>query len=459
MLFLKETSKDTVTGFSYSTVYDCYHEHLFLLELQHKMSLLLSRSTAPVLVVILALALSFWTMKGEGDDGRPRLNSDSSTAEKLAVATLLALFLEVLFVVPRFVIRLGCWMGTLLVRLQRSIEGVVGGALLQLATNRLIQKAGLIKKTQIIPSKLCGGSVVMHYYERPSSITDKETGEASSSPPPTLLLCHGMGSESKNLVALMIELAKELPSEWRMIAPDVYGHGHDLDRVMDHYRRHEAFPYPAPEDLGDGVKDLLDALGITRNCYAYGASMGGCLVYHLQQRYPQLIVKSILISPALEVVVDDRFLESFRTGQKNHFCWESRADVEEFMIDLSCPQRQKNPIPRFLLEAIWQDRQTRAPPGHFRTLLDKMLRHRGEDPQRLGCAQDIDPTAQRLVLWPEDDYISNHGRGQRFFAESLKHNTVFRSIPDCGHLFHADGKTVLIHAAPMMVEYLLAQES
>ena len=291
----------------------------------------------------------------------------------------------------------------------------------------------------------------MHYYERPSS-------KPLTPETPTLLLCHGMGSESKNLVSLILALAQDLPPTWRMIAPDVYGHGHDLERVMDLHTRGQEFPYPEPEDLGDGIKDLLEALEITENCYAYGASMGGCLVYHLQQRYPQLITKSILISPAIEVVLDDAFLESFQSGRNKHFCWESREDVQTFMLDLSCPQRQKDPFPGFLLEAIWQDRQARAPPDHFRKILQKMLDHRGQDPKRLGCAKDIDPKANRLVLWPEEDYISNYSRGKAFFADSLQHKTIFKSIPDCGHLFHSDGKTVLIHAAPMMVEYLMAQD-
>jgi len=253
------------------------------------------------------------------------------------------------------------------------------------------------------------------------------------------------------LAALVLELQAKLPNNWRMIAPDMVGHGHDLQRVQE--LGIDQFPYPEPEDLGESMKALLDALEI-RKCYAYGSSMGGCLVYFLQQRYPELVEKSILISPALEVVLDDQFLEDWRMGRKNHFCWESRDDVKTFMADLSCPQRIKcNPIPPFMLEAIWQDRQARTPDGHFRKCFQKLLDCQGKDPV-LACNSDIAPNAKRLVLWPEQDYIANYERGKTFFAKSSK-NTIFRSIPDCGHLFHSDGRTVMIHAAPMMIDYLL----
>ena len=345
---------------------------------------------------------------------------------------------------------------TSLRKLQRQLEARVGSLLLQLGTKRLIRKARLIKREQLVDG------VVLHYYERPPLLVGGNAPNANNAP--CLLLCHGITSEAKNLVALILELQKEgLPDHWRLIVPDTVGHGHDLQRVqalgVDH------FPYPEAEHLGDSLKGLLDALKITQ-CHAYGASMGGCLVYFLQHKYPDLVQSSLLISPALEVVVDDQFLEDWKTGRKNHFCWESREDVQHFMQDLSCPQRvQPHPLPLFLLEALWQDRVARTQTScgrghylHFRRFFQTLIDARGHDPDWLGCRTDIDPDARRLVLWPKEDYISNHARGQHFFAKSCSRHTIFRSIPDCGHLFHADGKTVLIHAARHMVEFLLAHE-
>jgi len=356
---------------------------------------------------------------------------DAILPTKGAAALAAVLIMDFLFLLPRM------FNLQYLISVQRKLEGSIGVFLLRVGTNRRIKKAGLVHRTKLVKG------VSRHYYERPG---DKNG--------PTLLLCHGMASESKNLVALVLELQTKLPSHWRMIAPDVTGHGHDLERV--HEMGVDQFPYPEPEDLGEGVKELLDALDI-QECFAYGSSMGGCLVYFLQQRYPALVKKSVLIAPALEVVLDDQFLNDWKTGRKNHFCWESREDVQNFMWDLSCPQRiKRNPIPLFLCQAIWQDRQARSPPGHFRTCFQKLLDFRGQDPI-LACPSDIAPNAKRLVMWPENDFICNYERGKAFFSKS-SNNTIFRSIPDCGHLFHSDGKTVLIHAAPMMVEYLLEED-
>lgn len=71
-----------------------------------------------------------------------------------------------------------------------------------------------------------------------------------------------------------------------------------------------------------------------------------------------------------------------------------------------------------------------------------------------GAKKDMDPESPRLVLWPDHDYICNHDKGQEFFSESAAAgpagssgggggNAVFETIPDCGHIFHADGTFIL----------------
>ena len=84
----------------------------------------------------------------------------------------------------------------------------------------------------------------------------------------------------------------------------------------------------------------------------------------------------------------------------------------------------------------------------------RLLEARGKYPTWHGCSTDIAPDAHRLVIWPEHDYITHYDHGKAFFAQSP--NTTFHSVPDCGHLFHSHGKTIVEHTTHIMVEYLIA---
>jgi pimeloyl-ACP methyl ester carboxylesterase len=328
----------------------------------------------------------------------------------------------------------------------RQLEGLIGGLLLPYVSEKLLRKAEMIKRDIVLPSGL-----TMHYYERlprqQSETSNTTTG--SGQEPPTLILCHGLTSEAKMSTKLVDLLSQQLP-EWRMILPDMIGHGHDLERA-----RSDSFEYPTLPMLVQSTRGLLEALHITK-CCAYGISQGGSLVYFLQQKHPQLVEKAILISPALEAVMDAQFLHEFIWQKKNHICVESREDVQELFHNLSCPQRKvKDPVPAFLLEAVWQARKAREPPRHFRTFLNTLMEQGGKDPDWLGCSSDIFPTAHRLVIWPENDFICNHDKGKAFFSNSPA--TTFHSFPDCGHLFHSNGKTIMEMAAPFIIEYLLCR--
>lgn len=318
----------------------------------------------------------------------------------------------------------------------RQVEGLLGGLLLPYMSEKLLRKAEMVKREIILPS-----GITMHYYER----LPRRPPSDNHTEPPTLLLCHGLTSEAKNSPLLVDLLSHEL-SEWRMILPDMIGHGHDLERAKS-----DSFEYPTLAMLVQSTRELLEALQVTQ-CCAFGISQGGALVYFLQQQHPQLVEKAILVSPALEAVVDDQFLHEFVWRKKNHICVESRDDIQELFRNLSCPHRHvQDPVPLFLLEAVWQARKAREPPGHFRTFLNTLMDQGGKDPW--GCSTDIFPTAQRLVIWPEQDFICNHDKGKAFFAHSPA--TTFHSFPDCGHLFHSNGKTILEMAAPFLIEYLL----
>jgi hypothetical protein len=124
---------------------------------------------------------------------------------------------------------------------------------------------------------------------------------------------------------------------------------------------------------------------------------------------------------------------------------------------MSVPHRKKqNPIPKFFLEGIVRERQKQAPPDHFTEMFHALIKEKGND-ETMSCTVDVDPAAERLVMWPEHDSICNHEKGKAFFAESEK--TIFHSIPDCGHMFFSDGTHIYQYVAPLISNYFAAAES
>jgi len=333
--------------------------------------------------------------------------------------------------------------------LQRKVEAVIGGKVFKWGSKILVEEANLVQKEIEVGTK----GLTVNYYERNLQElygnASHSSSNASAPPQPTLLLCHGMTDESLSMAPMLLKVKKQIDPNWRVIIPDLIGHGKDLERANKVGVKN--FDYPTPSDLVQSMDDFLTALKI-KECYAFGISLGGALVYYLQQKRPDVIKKSVLVSPAVEAVVDEMFINDFVQGRKNHFCFESRHDVKILMRDLSCPQRKhNNPVPKFFLEAVWQDRLSREPTGHFRTYFLNLLNHRGKDPEYWGSPLDLAPELPRLVIWPQEDYIANHDKGKTFFSQSS--NTVFHSLPDSGHLFLADRRTVLEYAAPMMMDY------
>lgn len=104
---------------------------------------------------------------------------------------------------------------------------------------------------------------------------------------------------------------------------------------------------------------------------------------------------------------------------------------------------------------------------------------------------DVDPDCPRLVFWPEEDQICSHSKGMAFFGggsseaasyttasnANTNYNTItipefsqsmatvstvfgktrFVTMRNCGHVFHADGRTiydlVAAESRPFLIDF------
>jgi len=323
--------------------------------------------------------------------------------------------------------------------IQRKIEASVGGMLFKTVKQQAMKKSKLLSKTVFLPQS----KITMNYLER-SSDEECEAGDEN----PTLLFCHGITDQAKNLCAFITSL--DIPENVRILIPDAIGHGKDLERA-----KKDSINYQQPTsiDILNSTIEFLEVLGVKNSrCNVFGISMGGALAYFLRYKRPDLCQKAVLVSPALEYCIENDFIDDFQSGRKNHFCFESRQDVKILFRDLSSPNRQKqNPVPKFFLETIFRYQQKNAPPGHFRGMLETFLEQFGKS--FMSVDHDVDEDSPRLVIWPENDFICNHQKGKDFFRNSK--STTLETIQNCGHVFHSDGTLMYDVIKPLVSKYLL----
>ena len=324
--------------------------------------------------------------------------------------------------------------------LPRKLEAAVGRRLLRLGSRKLVKDAGLIHRSCI----LSDGTPVSYFEREVLGGNENGAGVVTRS---TILVCHGMADEAKSLAGFVRSL--NLDDSYRILVPDLPGHGDDRARA-----RTGAYRHLTQAELLQAMIDFLLAVKV-KECHAIGYSMGGAVVYFLQQEAPKFGIKvrrAVLLAPAIRACVDPAFIDDFVSRRKNHFCFENRNDVKELFRNLAPPNRKKkDPIPKFFLEACYREQVETSPRGHFRAMFQVFL----EDTDPLfACEKDIDPQSERLVVWPEHEFICSYERGRDFFSGSPTATTIFHSVPDCGHVFRADGTFLLDHVASLVSEYL-----
>lgn len=348
--------------------------------------------------------------------------------------------------------------------IQREIEATVGTQLLKLAVkagNRALQKSKLVQKKVYLP--LSG--IWMNYLERETS--DEDTNEDTNRP--TLLFFHGLSGRSQDYVHTI--RAMKIPSGVRILCPDQIGHGMDLERAASNP---SGFAMPTHTTMLESTIEFLETVRAGNNCNAFGISLGGGLAYYLRLKRPDIVRRTVLVSPAIRNCIDDDLLADIREGRKGFIEFRSRDDMKMAFRDLSTGQqrtnerKRKDPVPPFLLEALYRAHKSNTPTeGYHKELLQSLIagarlmdpnaeKGNDDDDESLffSAQTDVDRTSPRLVIWPEQDVICSYEKGRDYFKDSSS-ETEFRSIPDCGHCFHADGRFIMNIIHSEIQEYLL----
>ena len=326
----------------------------------------------------------------------------------------------------------------------RKVEYVIGKKMLTLVNEMAVKQAKLQEKSVFLPK----AGITMHYLERDdsevASATTTSTDDTDTNPSEmkTLLFLHGLADEGKNFAPFITSLMDpkkrkddEAPhgdddnvtkqAYARIIIPDLIGHGRDLQRYLDDVsmkaKEESQLELPTPNVLLNAMIEFLEIVLSKRcghadvattptQCNAFGYSIGGALLYYLRYKRPDLINKTCLIAPSLQFVIGDEFVKDFQNGKKNHFCFETRHDAKTLFRDLSVPHRQKqNPLPMFLMQAIYKLQVQSCPKNHFRKILTILLesRERGIAKRLLKTNTTTITTSSSSTSSAADDDVDN----------------------------------------------------
>ena len=107
-------------------------------------------------------------------------------------------------------------------------------------------------------------------------------GTATEDRRPSLLLLHGIGDSSASWLPVLPGLAEH----FRVVAPDLLGHGHS-DKPRADY---------SAAAFANGMRDLLDVLDIDR-VTVVGHSLGGGVAAQFAYQYPERVERLVLVSP------------------------------------------------------------------------------------------------------------------------------------------------------------------
>lgn len=326
---------------------------------------------------------------------------------------------------------------------QRLLEGSIGSFLIRKAEAAEVKKSGMLYK-----SFVDSNGRELSYMEKPAS---KDTPEA----PKTLILLYGLSQRMEEMAAIVNEF--KLPANYRILVPEIRGHGTDINNVLMEQKIKNA-SFPSPTDIVDALGDFLVHMKVSSRvpCYLMGYSMGGAAAYHLKVRYPELIEKVVLVAPAIEYVVNDEFLSDFKRGTKSHFGFQDRQSLKIFFRDLCPPERsKKDPVPKFLLQGIVRLREERMPLNFYHDYLTYLNTMRGTEAEFAVTSNEMPLDGKYLVLWPKEDFCCRHDKGLEFFTNNDNNTSKFVTIENSGHTFLSDGEPLLFHCMQKIKAFLL----
>jgi len=287
----------------------------------------------------------------------------------------------------------------------------------------LVRVAGISSATMTSDLQSTGDSIPMSELKYLDLHGDQVAYRDVGSGPETLLLLHGMAGSSDTWRAVLPQLAKR----YRVIAPDLLGHGQSAKPRSDY-------------SLGAfavSLRDLLDELGVAR-VTVVGQSLGGGVAMQFVYQHPDYCQRLVLISSGglgQDVGWTLRLLSApgaellmpliapppvVRAGEKLR-SWFSAANIQS-------PRGAE----MWSAYSSLSDAQTRQA---FLRTLRSVVDYRG---QAVSALNRLHLTAEMplLVIWGDEDHIIPVDHG--YALSEVRAGCRLEVLPGVGHFPHVE---------------------
>ncbi|WP_243374102.1 alpha/beta fold hydrolase [Geotalea sp. SG265] len=273
-----------------------------------------------------------------------------------------------------------------------GLSGCDKHSLFQSIMNHERESAKLTVKTETLP------------YGKITYLTNSVTG----SEPPIVML-HGFGGEKDN----WNRFSKKLTDDYRVIIPDLPGHGESVQDPALNY---------GIEEQTKRLKQFLDALGV-KKAHLVGNSMGGAIALRYAYLYPQAVSSLALFDGAGAEQTATEFQTYMKTTGKNPLLEiETAKDFQATMakyVFVDPPY-----IPGFIINVLVEEKLKR------RALEKKMFADIMADLDQMSILSSIKSPA--LILWGGQDKILHVDNAELLHIKLVgSHKEVIDGVGHC----------------------------
>ncbi|KMN31702.1 MULTISPECIES: alpha/beta fold hydrolase [unclassified Chromobacterium] len=225
---------------------------------------------------------------------------------------------------------------------------------------------------------------------------------------PVLVLLHGFGAEKDHWAML----ARCLPKTFRLIVPDLPGHGDSMSGLDISYR---------VEAQADRLRAFLAVWG-AEHVHLIGNSMGGAIAANFAARYPRAVASLTLLNAAGAGVSASEMAELWQRSGENPMLDMTSAEGVRAMLDWAMYQPPR--VPGFAIEVAAARKAERVEVERkiFDDLFDSV-------DQRPLLASIQAPT---LIVWGREDRIL-HVEDADCFAAAIA-GSEKQILEQVGHL-------------------------
>lgn len=231
-----------------------------------------------------------------------------------------------------------------------------------------------------------------------------ESGPGSTKP--TLLLLHGFGADSSNWV----RFAGNLVDEYRVIAPDIIGHGASTSNTsIDFHYKNQA----------ERVGLFMDALGV-QSYHVVGNSMGGGISVNLAVQRPDQVLTVALLNSA-GITIDTRgYLELQKEGNNPLIV----RQPENMFVTMDWASEDPPYMPDFFIRVMGEKKAANS------AVAQKMwVDVKGDNNQQRVLEQLEQPV---FILWGEEDRLLSLENIPVF--QKLIPHAQLKTLDGIGHL-------------------------